>query len=824
MRLLDLVQAVRTLLRAPGLTLAAVLTLALGIGATATVVSVVDAVLLSPLPYRDPGLYRLMAHLPNPESPSAPPRRVTLGFTAQEADDLRGESPVFAETFLVSGTLLNLTGHENAGRLQGTITAFDTLVALGARPLVGSLSVDASPDLAAPQPVVLSARMWRRYFDADPGVVGRELTLETVLGPRQAQPVYVAAVLPETFAFPNTDTQFWMPPARSATPGGLVFRGQLLARLAPGITPEAAVDAITARVRAIRNHGADVRYELARERDEAVAPVAPAVRALAAAAALVLLIACVNVANLLLARSVERRREMGIRLALGAGRGRLVRQALAEGLVLAAAGGAAGVGLSMAGVGWLRGMAATLGRMDLVGGASLPRLDAVSVDPRVLAFAVAATFATALLVSLGPVMWMWRALPDEVLRRAGASARGGSRGGARLRNALVVVEIALATTLVVGAGLLLGSVGRLARVDRGYAADGVLTFQVSLPVARHPDATMVALAERLTDRLRALPGVRAAGYANQLPLVQLRDTAGGLWHTPDARRAFAPDAADARFVSHDYFAAMGMQITAGRGLGARDGAGQPRVVVVNEALARREFAGRDPVGAQVYMGRDVVPWTIVGVAGDVRQFGLDRPPEPQFFADLRQWRGTGPLFPVGPYYAVRTDGPASALLPAVRALVAELDPEAALFNAAPMADLVTASVSRPRLFAAILTAFGIAGALLAAIGIYGVVAWTVHARTTELGIRMALGASRTAVLGLVLRHGAALAAAGLTLGLGLATAATRVLDSLLFGVTARDAATFSAAAILFALIALAATWLPARRATRVDPAVALRAE
>jgi hypothetical protein len=267
-----------------------------------------------------------------------------------------------------------------------------------------------------------------------------------------------------------------------------------------------------------------------------------------------------------------------------------------------------------------------------------------------------------------------------------------------------------------------------------------------------------------------------------------------------------------------------MLIAAGRGLDARDGAGQPRAVVINEALARRDFAGRDPLGAQVYMGRDVVPWTVVGVARDVRQFGLDRPPEPQFFADLRQWTGTGPLFPVGPYYAVRSSGPATTLLPAVRGLVGELDSEAALFNAAPMADLVSASVSRPRLFAAVLTAFGVAGALLAAIGIYGVVAWTVHARTTELGIRMALGATRRAVLGLVLKHGAGLAAAGLTLGLGLAAAGSRVLDSLLYGVTARDAATFASAAVLFALVALVATWLPARRATRVDPAVALRAE
>jgi hypothetical protein len=307
-------------------------------------------------------------------------------------------------------------------------------------------------------------------------------------------------------------------------------------------------------------------------------------------------------------------------------------------------------------------------------------------------------------------------------------------------------------------------------------------------------------------------------------MVALRDTAGGLWTTPDPKRAFAPDAADARFVSRGYLAALGIPVLAGRGFEPRDGAGQPRVLLVNQALARRQFPGRDPVGLTVYVGRDERPWTIVGVVGDVRQFGLDRAPEPQFFADLRQWSGGMPLFPTGAYYVVTTAGPSEDLIPQLRGLVRATDPDASVFNVARLDTILASTVTRPRLYATVFGAFAVLGALLSAVGLYGVLAFLVQQRTPELGIRLALGASRRAVIGLVLRQGGSLVAMGLVAGLVAGRALEAALGSLLYGVEPGEPRTIAGAVMLFAAVAAAALFVPARRATHVDPLTAIRRE
>ena len=807
--------------------LAAVATLALGLGATTTIVSVAHTLLAKPLRYGgDPErLVRLFASTPNPVDPAAPPRRVPLGFSAEEARDLDLHAALLDGAGLWSPSVVTLVGVENAGHVSAARLSAATLALLDARPLLGR-TIEPGDEAAGQEVALLGYRLWQRLFAGDPGVVGRTLTVQTVLGARASRPIVVIGVMPATFAFPAADTALWLPLPRPTGPQPV--RAGLLARLAVETTPAAALAEIDGRVRALRGHGPEVRYELVRERDQLVGAVRPALLVLAATATVLLLIACLNVANLLLARALSRSREFSVRVALGASRGRLIRQILAESALLGVAGGAGGVVLAGAGLAAFRTLAASLPRIDLGttgvgwGPTAFPRLDDVALDPAVLAGAAALALLAGLGGGVAAALRASRADIVTAARQAGAAATGAS--STPLRRGLVVLQVAGAMTLLVGAVLLTRSLQHLTSTDPGYLSENVLTFQVALPATTYPDARLLAFAETLTAQVSRVPGVAAAGYANQLPMVALRDTAGGLWSTPDATRKGSPDAADARFVSRDYFGAMGIQVVAGRGFAAGDGAGQPRVLLVNQALARRELPGRDPIGLPVYVGRDTAPWTIVGVVSDVRQFGLDRAPEPQFFVDLRQWSGGMPLFPTGAYYVAKTHGPPEALVPALRALVRDLDGEAALFNVAPMETIVAATVTRPRLYARIIGALAVLGALLSAIGVYGVLAFLVHERTGELGIRMALGASRAAVLALVLRQGGTLVIGGLLLGAAGAAALTRTLGGLLYGVRPADPVTYVVAAGLFAVLAATAVIVPARRATRVDPMVALRRE
>jgi putative ABC transport system permease protein len=391
---------------------------------------------------------------------------------------------------------------------------------------------------------------------------------------------------------------------------------------------------------------------------------------------------------------------------------------------------------------------------------------------------------------------------------------------------LIVAEIGMATVLFIGGGLMMRSFVKLTRVDPGYRSSNVLTFQVGVPGEQSSTRQLKAFADDLLARLRSLPDVQAVAYANQLPTVNLRDTAGGLYRTPDANRRPSPDGADARIASQDYLKVMGIRVSAGRGFSEQDTKGRPRVLLVNETLARNEFARENPVGQNVFIGRDPVPWTIVGVVADVRQFGLDQTPEPQFFADLRQWPETGtmPTFPVGPYYAVRTSGNPTSAIPYVRSLVRQLNPQATLDNVATLDQIVANSMMRPRLYAVLLTVFAGVAVGLAAIGIYGVMAYSVSRRTREIGVRMALGAGRADVLGLVLRQSGTLTIAGMVIGLAGAVGLSRYLAGLLFATTPFDAATLSIVLLTFAAIATLAAYVPASRATRVDPAVALRCE
>jgi predicted permease len=533
----------------------------------------------------------------------------------------------------------------------------------------------------------------------------------------------------------------------------------------------------------------------------------------------VLLIACINVANLFLARGVAHHREMAIRAAIGAGRVRLVRQVLTESAVIAMAGGATGIALACAGIAALRSLASTLGRADLGIDLAFPRLDEIGIDPTVLTFTLAVSMLTALVFGIVPALRDSRsdasALSDGARTAVGVGQ--GRRGG--LASVLVAAEISLALVLLIGAGLLTRGFIELSSVDPGFNPQQLLTFQVALPVDCYPDdARTVAFAEELVERLNTIPSVGRAAYARQLPMVQLEDGA-------QIRRTAVPAdrrAGDVRLVSRDYIDVLGIRVVGGRALDRRD---QPRRVLINEALAARDFAGEDPIGQTLYIGLDPEPWQIIGVVDNVRQIGLDREPLPQFFADLSQWRYPGvPLFPLGPYFAVRTSNEPSALTAVVRRTVREMEPRATPYNVAPMTDLVAERLGRRRLYSALLTAFAAGGLLLAVIGVYGVMAYTVTMRTREIGVRVALGATTQAVMALVLRRASIVTVSGMAIGLACSAAVTRYFKGMLFGVRPLDPATFAGAAAVFAIVALTAAIVPARRALRISPSRALRAE
>lgn len=821
----DLGYGWRTITSARVLSTAIVLTLGVGIGATTAIFAVADTLLLKPLPYAaDPSrLVRLVAITPASGATGAPPRRQDVGVTAEEADILSRRLRTMRGVGMAGATIMNIRGVEGAGAVSVSALSAETWRLLDARAASGRI---VSPGADGAHEIVLSHAAWQRWFSGAPDVLGRTVTLDTVLGRRVSRVFTVVGIMPDHFSFPRPDTLAWTAPPAVIAGDRVVYRGRMLARLADGVSPETALAEIAPVVRALRQHPPEVQYSLVREQDELVAPVRPATLVLVATVGTLLLIACLNVTNLLLARTLSRRRELSMRVALGASRGRLARQALTESTLLGVAGGVAGIVVAAAALALFRHLATTLPRLDLAssgpgwGGASFPRLDEIAVDGRVLAFTLGLSICCGAAVGLAAAMRAARADVFSAFR----AATGTGTVTSLTRHALVVVQVAAATTLLIGALVLSGSLSRLLAVETGYTTRHVTTFQVALPAGAYTDARQADFAAALQTRVRAVPGVASVGYANQTPMVQLRDSAGGLWTTPDAARTFVPDAADARFVSQGYLRTLGVRLVAGRGFDERDDAAAPRVVLVNEALVRRQFSDRAPIGEQVYVGRDVHPWTIIGIVADVRQFGLESAAEPQFFLDLRQWNGGMPLFPAGPYFVVNGPLSPAALSAALAPLVRALDGDATLFNVTPLADIVASSVARPRLYATLVSAFAAMGVFLAAVGLYGVLAYVVQSRTGELGVRMALGATRTNVVGMVMRQGGGLVLAGLVLGLAGGLALTRGAATLLYGVQPGAPGVYLLATAVFALVGSMATVLPAWRAARVDPLTAIRRE
>jgi predicted permease len=681
---------------------------------------------------------------------------------------------------------------------------------LGARPALGRTFLPTEEAPSADPVIVISYAIWQRYFGGQADVLGRSLAVD-------GRPFTIVGVMPQSFQFPDAQTLFWLP----YTLDTRMARVAPIARLADDVTVEVAASNVEPVLQQIRKTEPRVpgttstrasRFEVQTIQEHLVAPVRPLIVVLAAAVAFVLLIACVNVTNLLLNRNAARRQELALRVALGASPGRVVRYVLTETLLVATCGGAAGVLFAFGTVSMLRRLGTSLARRDLTPGVSIPRLEEIAIDGTTLLFTIAITLCVGLLVGLLPIVRYALARHLDALRDGlSAIANVHVRPSQSGRAALLVAQTALATMALIGGGLLVHSFIKLSNVDPGYDATHLLTFGVR----SSSSAGSVPFYEEVAERLQALPGVAAAGYAELLPMVRFR-TGGPL--TPaqpmPAGTPHPPAPIDMRTVSHDFVAAMGMTIVEGRSLRQDD----ERAVLINETLARSGFLGPRALGQHVFVAAHPDPFEVVGIMRDVRQYGLDQDPDPQVFVDVRQL----PLSKPTPYFAVRVDGNTTAHLASIREAVRQIDSSAVIEDVATMQQVVANSLSRPRLFAMLAAAFAVVGALLAAIGVYGVTAYAVTQRTRELAIRLALGARPRELLVLVMRQGVAWAVAGLCLGLIGSVALSRYLQGVLFGITPLDPTTFVVVSAMSLVIAVLATLIPARWTTRVDPLVALR--
>ena len=810
----DLRHAVRTFGRRPMLAGTAVLTLALGIGANTAMFSIVNAVLLRPLPY--PGAERIVRV--REERPSMRGQRMPSFMTSDTLNAWRDSGRTLEQIAGYSERPYTLAGGDGPTRLQGAAVSAGMFALLGVAPERGRVFDVGEERPGADTVVVLSHATWQRRFGADPDVVGRSVTLD-------GRPHTILGVLPDTFAFPARSTELWTPLVTeipNQQPGQVMlvaFAG--LARLRSGVTLEGATaegQTIVSRQHAERPgpmaQMPAPTLRLIPLQEELVAAVRPALVALLAAVGFVLLVACANLASLLLAHGATRQRELAVRAALGADRRRLVRQLLTESLALGLAGG----GLGVPAAGWLhRALPALLP-------ADLPRIDEIQLDGAVLGFSLVLSLVTGLVFGLAPA---FRGSRVNLVRSLHGSASTGARGlrwptTIGLRHVLVMGEIALSVVLLVGAGLLLRSFVELSDVDPGYDPANIISTRLERPGPGHDGPSFSpAFLDELVARAAALPDVEAVGVVSFLPLTT-GEARVILQIDGQAPAARMEDRTIARpqVASAGYFRTMGIPIVSGRALTDRDGEGGPAVVLINEAFARQYFSGGDPLGQRLNLGPGG-PKEIVGIVGDVRHTGLDADATPEFYQPYRapSRRGTGRLNLV-----LRTTGDPRRVVPFLRDLVAELDPTLPLDDTMTMEARLSASVAQPRFFSTVLVLFATLALLLAALGVYGVLAESVAQRQREIGVRMALGADRAAVLRLILGQGALLVTVGVAAGLVASVAASRVVASLLFGVSQTDPVTYAIVPVVLTSVALAACYLPARRATRIDPMMALRAE
>ena len=803
----DIRYAARKLARTPAFTAIAAFTLALAIGATTAIFSVIDGVLLKPLPFREPERVVRVTNLRGGNRmPSSTPDFL----------DFRAQAKSFSSLAGIDNQAMNLTGGSEPERVNAARVSATFWSLLGTAPAVGRGFAPNEDQESAGRVVVLSDGLWKRRFGGDQRIVGKTISLDgnahTIIG-----------VAPATFSYPERP-DVWVPLAFSADDLNPENRGAhwmgIIGRLAPDITADQATAemvAITRRLEQLypgENTGLSAAAIPLQE--YMVGDVKPALYVMFGAVAFVLLIACANVANLLLVRAASRESEMAVRTALGAGAWRIVRQLVTESVLLAVVGGVAGTMLALWGVDLLLAMAPQ----------GLPRIDEVSVNGTVLLFTAGVTALTGVLFGVFPALHAARANVSGMLKDG---MRGSSGGVAsrRARNTLVMAEMALAVVLLVGAGLLIRSFSKLMAVDPGFRTERVVTFSISAPDAKYSQyAERRRLVADLVERMKRVPGAQGTAVVTGLPLsnMMMRTWAHLVGTPPD--KPSERKVTDVAMATPGYFSTMGIPIVAGRDFSDRDGSGAPVVSIVNQEFVRRYFPNENPIGKRIELGWEQDTATtggnmtlggeIVGVVGNVKRRGLSEEVYPETYASYMQ--PTFAAFSV----VVRSTSDPSSVMAAIRAQVREVDRDLPISELRQLQELVASSVSRPRFYTMLLGVFASIALVLAAVGIYGVISYAVSLRTRELGIRIALGATGRQVSRLVLRQGVSLALAGVVVGAAGAYWLTRLLNKLLFGVTATDTVTYAAVGGLLTAIAALACYIPARRAARVDPLLAMR--
>jgi putative ABC transport system permease protein len=789
----DIRYAVRLLRKNPGFAAAAILTLALGMGANTVMFSVLNTVLLRPLAY------------PQPD------RLVQIWETSPRQHENRGvvspfnflqwqkSTQTFAEIATYSYQPLVLTGVKTPQRLTGELVSSRFFDVFGISALKGRTFLGDEGQPGKDRLVVLSYGAWSRYFDRDPQIVGKSILLDE-------QAYTVVGIMPADFGFPHEGVDAWCVPGfdRQAMHNHFLFS---VGRLKPGVPLEQAqAEMNTIAGNLNRQNGTDTGIRLIGLQDEIVGSTRRRLLVLWCAVLAVLLIACANVAGLLLSRAVSRQREVAIRTALGGSRRRLLQQFLTESVLLASLGGAVGLILAFA-----------TGRLlTRMGSGAVPRLNSFQIDARVFAFSALACILTGLAFGLAPAIHSLRLGLIASLKEGSSESEGRVR--VRLRNVFAVAELALAMVLLIGGALLTKTLWRLESVDAGFDTENVLSFRFSVPQVKYPEPAQKAeLYQRIVERLAVLPGVITAGATNDLPF------AGSRTASSFEIEGRAPDPsvllyADYRRVSPGYFTAMRMRLLKGREFSIHDNRASALVAVVNQAFAKKFFSGEDPIGHRI---RSYQQWyEIVGVVGDVKQETLAAPTDPEMYICYLQAEQLQPWT----FFVVRARTPVEAMTSSIRNAVKEVAPEEPIYSVGRLSRLVERSTSPQKFSSELLAIFAGLAVLLAAIGVYGVIAYSVVQRTREIGIRMALGAERKDVLRLVLGQGFRIGIAGLVAGGFVAYVATRALASMLFGVNPHDPLIFSAVAASIALVVVLASYIPARRATRVNPLVALRCE